>query len=187
MTENPNLKTFYVRQEYLEGNKTSEQHCSDLLERSRGMNVVAWVGGAKSEHQYRWDWAAAGIPVQEPLVPDVEAGIDRVFGLFQSKRLFVFNTCAHLKDELGTYSRKLGDDGQPTEAIADKQKFHLLDSARYVGGELTGEAEVVVQPLMPVEVVVHRPPEGVMAAQGDPLPEWWAARRTWKEGLRQGG
>ena len=37
-----------------------------------------------------------------------------------------------IRDELGTYSRKLADSGQPTEAIKDKDTFHRLDALRYL-------------------------------------------------------
>ena len=42
------------------------------------MNLISWHGGAKSEVQPRLDWRAVGVRVQEPPIPDVEAGIDRV-------------------------------------------------------------------------------------------------------------
>jgi hypothetical protein len=84
------------------------------------------------------DWAAEGVPVQQPLVKDVEAGIDRVVELFRTQRLCIFNTCRGLRDELGTYRRELGKDGQVTERIKDKENFHRLDGLRYVLGSIHG-------------------------------------------------
>lgn len=180
VTERPDTSTYYLRQEYLEGGLTSPQHAQAILDRSRGMNVVAWAGGAKSEHQYRWDWGAAGVPVSEPLIADVEAGIDRVTALLKQKRLFVFNTCPKVRDEVGTYSRKLDDAGQPTESIKDKEKFHLLDATRYCAGELSEPMGISVMALdapgvdRPPEVVVH-PPET------ERLPDWYTSLRAWNE------
>lgn len=82
------------------------------------------------------EFRAAGLPVSEPRVADVEVGIDRVYGLIKSDRLYVFNTCARLIDELGRYSRELDDEGEPTEKIANKNEYHLLDALRYVGSFL---------------------------------------------------
>ena len=134
--------TLHLRQEYLEGNKTSPQHAQDIMRLSSGMNVIAYVGGAKSEHQYRWDWQAAGCPVKEPLIPDVEGGIDRVISFIKTKRFYVHKTCSHWRDEAGSYCRKLDASGEPTEAIADKAKYHELDSCRYAIGEFADAVKV---------------------------------------------
>ena len=39
-------------------------------------------------------------------------------------------------DEKGDYARKLGEDGEPTEAIEDKSMFHLMDAERVLGTHL---------------------------------------------------
>ena len=48
-------------------------------------------------------------------------------------------TCMGLNDEIMSYSRELDDMGEPTEAIADKSIFHLLDGLRYVISRLRGD------------------------------------------------
>jgi hypothetical protein len=131
LAEDPAINIYYLYRATLEGNKTSPEHARSALERARGENVVMWTGGARSEKQYRWDWTAAGVPVQESPIIDVEAGIDRVIELFKTKRFFIFDDCKGVLDELGTYSRKLDETGQPTKEIKDKQNFHLLDGIRY--------------------------------------------------------
>ena len=98
-----------------------------------GTNVLTWHGGSKSENP-----AAAWIgrrPVcrfKGPLVDDVESGIDRVIALFKQHRLFVFDSCLGLLDELGTYSREVDEFGNPSEKIKDKEKYHRLDALRYL-------------------------------------------------------
>jgi hypothetical protein len=72
------------------------------------------------------------MPVVEPLVGDVEVGIQTVYGLMAEHSLTVFRSCSRWLDEVGTYSRKMDASGQPTDAIQDKDTFHLLDSTRYV-------------------------------------------------------
>jgi hypothetical protein len=74
-----------------------------------------------------------GLAVREPDQPEVEVGIDRVYGAIKSGKLFVFNTQMDgLLEELGTYSRELDEAGEPTEKIEDKETFHHLDGARYI-------------------------------------------------------
>lgn len=132
VAENPEIGTYYLYRESLEGGKSTRQHAESALHLAKAENVVRWAGGAKSEEQFRMDWRAAGIPLQEPVIVDVEAGIDRVIELFKTKRLFVFKSLTGLRDELGTYSRELDDMGQPTEKIKDKETFHRLDALRYI-------------------------------------------------------
>lgn len=77
------------------------------------------------------DWQNEGLAVLRPPFGEVEAGIDRVVSLFKQHRLFVFSTCKGLRDELGSYKRKLDANGQVTDEIEDKRKFHRLDALRY--------------------------------------------------------
>jgi len=130
IAENPLTNCFYVYRCSLAGGKTTREHALMALS-YKSENVVRWIGGAKSESQQRMDWNAEGVPVQETQIVSVEAGIDRVIELFKMKRLFVFDTCTGLLDELGTYSRVLDEYGQPTEKIKDKEDYHLLDGLRY--------------------------------------------------------
>ncbi len=130
----PKANVYYAYRETLEGGKTSAEHAATLLSSAQGVNLASLHGGSKSEVQQRLDWAAAGVYLQEPQIADVEAGIDRVIGLFKTTRLYVFDSLTGLLDELGTYSRVVGEDGQPMEKIDNKQDYHRLDALRYVVG-----------------------------------------------------
>jgi hypothetical protein len=146
IAENPNNNTFYLYRERKAGSLSTNEHVGAICELEEGEHIVARAGGAKSEQQQRWDWSAAGMSVQEPIVADVEAGIDRVYALIKAKRLFVFDTCAGVLDEIGTYSRELDDMGQPTEKIKDKETFHFLDALRYCVQHIGMTAEMVDDP-----------------------------------------
>lgn len=138
---------YVVYREYLFGSRTTEQHAQIALEYAKHENVIVWSGGAKSETQQRMDWNAAGVPVSEPVIADVEAQIDRVIGLMKTKRLFICNNCSGLLDEIGTYSREVDDLGQPTEKIKDKETFHRLDALRYaVLAITTGHVTAIENP-----------------------------------------
>jgi hypothetical protein len=132
LARDPDANVFYLYSESLEGGKSTKEHVAAAQAKAHGVNVLTWHGGAKSETQQRMDWQEAGIYVLEPPVSDVESGIDKVIELFKTKRLFVFDSCVGLRDELGTYAREIGEDGQPTEKIRDKDTFHRLDGLRYV-------------------------------------------------------
>jgi hypothetical protein len=146
IAEDTEKEIYYVYRSTLEGNKTTPQHAKTAIEYARCENVVRWTGGARSETQQRWDWNAAGIPVTESPIIDVEAGIDRVIELFKQKRLFIFDTCRGLIEELNTYSRELDSAGQPTEKIKDKETFHRLDALRYDVSALAASVTIVTDP-----------------------------------------
>jgi hypothetical protein len=130
LAEKPGTGEHYVYREALGGGLSGAEHVRAAMEYKEP--VKRFLGGAKSEDDQRLTWRIAGCPVVEPFISEVEAGIDRVIGLFKMNRLFVFETCTGLRSELGTYSRELDAAGEPLERIDDKEKFHRLDALRYV-------------------------------------------------------
>lgn len=136
VAEHPETHCFYVYRESLEGGKSTGEHAAAALKLARLENVVQWLGGSPSETQQRMDWGEVGVPVLQPYISDVEGGISRVYGLFRERRLKVFKSCTGLRDEIGSYRRKLDKAGQPTPDIQDKRKYHRLDALRYVASGL---------------------------------------------------
>ena len=136
---------WYAYRESLGGGVSTPEHVGAAKAIIGGAQDITFTGGSSSETQYRMDWAAAGLQVEEPPNVGVEGGISRVVGLIRSDRFRVFRTLKGLRDELGTYSRKLDAAGEPTEEILDKRKFHRLDALRYAvahaeggGGDASG-------------------------------------------------
>lgn len=115
--------------EYHAGGRTLAQH----VERWKAgePRTPTAVGGASSEGQWRDECAAAGLGVWAPPVTDVEVGINRLYGMIKSGQLVVFDTLTGFRDQVMDYSRVLDSNGEPTEKIADKETYHLLDAARY--------------------------------------------------------
>ncbi len=128
--EEPGTRRLYAYREYRAGGRTAAQHVTELLKDEPEIPICA--GGAKSEQQWRDEFAAAGLPVGEPDVSEVEVGINRVWGAINAGKLVVFDDLSGLLDELGSYSREVDDAGEPTEKIEDKSSYHLLDSVRYI-------------------------------------------------------
>lgn len=125
---------YYLYRESLEGGKSTAGHAqgAQALATAGNERVVLWYVGQKAEVQVRLDWQAAGIwNVREPSVHDVEAGIDRVTTLLKERRLYVFETCRGVRDEIGRYVRVVDEQGEATEKIAHKDTFHRLDAVRY--------------------------------------------------------
>ena len=139
---------FVAYREYHAGGRTAKQHVEHLL-KNEPPNIIAF-GGAGSEGQWRDEFNAAGLKVHEPPIKEVEVGINRVYSMFANDRLQVCDNLAGLLDDLGTYSRELGPDDQPTEKIEDKETFHYADAARYICAYLA-------QPQKPKRVIPSRP------------------------------
>lgn len=136
LAENPDTDQWFVYDEMLIGDKTSAEYARMVRAKlPPGVSFRAF-GGSKSEGQQRRDWATGGLALGEPPVPDVESGIDKVTEWLKTNKLRFFRTVRGLRDEIGTYRRKLDAQGNPTDEIADKRKYHRLDALRYavVGG-----------------------------------------------------
>lgn len=139
--EEPKTKRLYLYREYKAGGRTAAEHAAALREGEPMIPLC--VGGSRSEGQWRAEFQAAGLPVQEPAIggPDsVEVGINRVYGAIKRDELFVFSTCLGYLDEKKSYSRVLDGLGNPTEEIEDKSTYHFLDAERYIVGWLRDDS-----------------------------------------------
>ncbi|KKN12787.1 hypothetical protein LCGC14_1012860, partial [marine sediment metagenome] len=138
----PKTGDVYTYRDYLKGNLSTFEHVSNFLELS-GSNedpprerFAIRVGGAPGEEGWRGDFTQAGWRIEKPMIGDVEAGIQKVYGLEALGKHWVFNTCLDYLDEKRTYSRELNDSYQPTDRIERKEWFHCMDADRYVTGNL---------------------------------------------------
>ena len=137
LAQDPKTEIWYAYREEL-SSKTTRDHAKEVRESMPDPEehedevLGAWrvTGGAPSETQERRDWGAAGVRIEEPRVSAVEPGIDRVVELIKSG-FRVFRTLKGLRDELGSYRRRMDDAGDPTDQIVDKRSFHRLDALRY--------------------------------------------------------
>lgn len=137
LAQDPATRTWYVYAEDLRGGETTADYAGAIVERLAGAEARV-VGGSSSEGQVRRDFAAAGVYVQEPAIADVEPGIDRVTALWKAG-MRVFRDLHGLRDELGSYRRKLDAQGNPQDEIVDKRKFHRLDALRYAATCIEGD------------------------------------------------
>ncbi len=132
----PETGALYLYREYKAGGRTAKEHVEALLKDEPMIPVC--VGGSKSEGQWRNEFRAAGLPVREPAISDVEVGIDRVYGAHREGQILVFDDLSGYLEEKLTYSRETDEQGNPTEKIEDKSSFHHMDAERYIVGHLRG-------------------------------------------------
>lgn len=133
---------YVAYREYHAGSRTAAQHTTELL---RGEpSIPDFAGGSHSEDQWRREFRMAGLSIREPQVKDVEVGIQRGYGIIARDELRIFDTCTEFIGQLQSYSRKLDSAGEPTEEIADKATFHLIDAWRYLAVKLDNKRRVGV-------------------------------------------
>lgn len=142
---NPYSGYWTIYDELLMGHMSAADYVNAIRTKLAGCEKYTVIGGAKSEDQFRRDWriAGQGLYVEEPLVFEVEPGIERVIGMFKRDKLHVCRGCTGLRNELRSYRRKLDDHNNPTEQIVNKNMFHFLDSVRYAASYITDEPPAV--------------------------------------------
>lgn len=135
--------TMFAYREYLEGNKSIQQHVKDLQGLSKGEPIQRKAAsGLPSERQWRREFSEKGWHLQECPITDVEVGIDKVWALHQQDKLVYFKTLKQTLAQKEEYRRKLDESQQPTEVIDDKAKFHFMDAERYIQASLAGRRPV---------------------------------------------
>lgn len=127
--------------EYLPGpGRSAHEHVEEWKRITAGYNVLCRMGGSHQEEETRQLYNAHGWHIQEPNdVNKVETQILRVIGEHQRNRIKVFRDMVHYLDEKRSFSRKLGDDGKPTDKIDNEASFHLMASERYIISYFTPE------------------------------------------------
>lgn len=141
---------FYIYRESIGGSKTQAEWATACNEYKEP--VWRWWGGTASEEETRIKWRQAGIPLLEPLIHGLEAGIDHTYGLMKQDRLGAFSTATGTRGNITTYSRELDKAGEPLEKIANKETFHFNDGLRYADCAF----EVFTKDPLPEDI----PPEG---------------------------
>jgi len=141
--QDPATGFFYAFQEYLPGGgRSTFQHIEEFKRIVSGLNVIKRAGGSHQEDEIRQGYTAHGWPIQEPKIGNVNAGIDKVRGLFELNKVFIFDDMVQTLSELSVYKWKVDTSGTITNEIEDKAKFHLMDCMRYILSDFTPETVV---------------------------------------------
>lgn len=140
LAADPATGYFYIFQEYSPGpGFTTDQHVQEFKKVAADYNVIKRAGGSHQEEEIRVAYRAHGWNILEPKIRDVLAAIDRVQTLMEKNKLFIFEDCYQILFQINNYSWKLDEQGQPTNDIQDKARFHLLDALRYIASDFTPE------------------------------------------------
>ena len=142
LAHNPDDDRWYAFRETLSGHRATADHCQEQSRYALGISDLSAIGGAKSENQQRDDWYEEGFMVEEPIISGLEPGISRVIELIKTDRLRVFRDLEGLRNEIRTYRRKLGPEGNPLEQIINKNRFHRLDALRYAATHILDEGNL---------------------------------------------
>lgn len=130
LAEDPKDHMLYLYREYMGSNKPISGHSFDIREGE--INLERACGGAKSEGQWRAEFAKSGLFVEEPPISDVDLGISRVYAQFKQANIQIYTNCYGILDEIGRYRRKRDINGQATDEIENKSDYHHLDALRYI-------------------------------------------------------
>ena len=141
--QDPSTGYFYAYHEYLPGGgRSTAQHVEEFKRITIGTQVVKRSGGSHQEDEVRQGYTAHGWPIIEPKINNVLAGIDKVRGLMELNKVFIFDNLVNLLSELAIYRWKLDNEGKPTDEIEQKSKYHLMDAMRYILSDFTPETNI---------------------------------------------
>lgn len=159
--DNPTGRWFLYRSYHgghKDGRKACKEHVPRLLNRHGEVpeywpepRVPAAWGGSHTEDGWREAFSLLGMACAEPIVNEVEAGIEAVYSAIKTGRLVIFDDEDDFIAQLENYRREVDEEGNVTEIIADKAKNHFMDALRYVvpsiiGRELVIEDDAYMEP-----------------------------------------
>ncbi len=107
-----------------------QQHVDNFKKITDGYHIEISAGGSHQEDEIRQAYTNAGWHIAEPKILSVDAGIANVYSLHRQSRIYSFSDNVDYLDEKLSYSYELDEQYQPTDVIADKSKFHLMDAER---------------------------------------------------------
>lgn len=138
--QDPATGNFYHFVEYLPGAGISVYERVEAFKtQMKGFNVLRRVGGSPQEDETRQAYNAHGWIISASKIKHVEPQIDKVVGMHQLNKIYVFRDLVHYLDEKRTFSRKLDESGQVTMEIDNEAKFHLMACERYLLSDFTPE------------------------------------------------
>lgn len=150
IAQDPATGYFYAYHEYLPGpGRSTAQHVEEFKRLTEGTTVLKRAGGSHQEDEIRQGYTAHGWPIQEPKINRVLPQVDRVIGLMELNKYFIFNDLYHYLEEIMNCLWKRDSKGEITDEIQDEQRYHLCAAARYILSDFTPETVVTGEPPKP--------------------------------------
>ncbi len=132
---------YVIFREYCPGaGFSAPQHRDRFREITAGYTVEKSIGGSvHGEEEVRQLYTAHGWPIVAPKFDKVAPQIDRVIGLFELNKIYVFEDLYNLLAQLSNCLWVLDDENHTTNKVKDEQKYHLLACLRTGGSYFTPE------------------------------------------------
>ncbi len=131
--QDPATGNFYEFAEYrpIAGTSTAT-HVEEYKKITGGLRVIWRAGGNRDEEEIRGNYSAHGWPMMAPRINKVKAQVDRVLGMMELNKIFIFKDLTRRLDELMSCLWKPDIDGRPSDNIKDEKNYHLAACARYL-------------------------------------------------------
>jgi hypothetical protein len=131
--QNPMGGDFWMVYEFKPfGAVTTSEQVKQFGELMKGRIVLQRRGGAHNEDGWRNDYTAQGWPIIPPMVPEVDVGIARVYGLHRRNAIHTFRDNKAYLDEKTSYSYKMAENYLVMDEIENPKRYHLMDAERYI-------------------------------------------------------
>jgi len=138
--QDPATGYFYAYHEYSPGGgRSTSEHVQAFKDIVGKSNVIKRVGGSHQEEEIRQAYIAHGWPITEPKLRYVAPQVDKVIGLMELNKIFIFDDLLHWLGEIMSCMWKLDEEGRPTDVINHEEKYHLCACARYILSDFTPE------------------------------------------------
>jgi len=148
IAQDPATGYFYAYHEYLPGpGRSTAQHVGAFKEITTGCSVLKRAGGSHQEDEIRQGYTAHGWPIQEPKISRVLPQVDKVIGLMELNKYFIFDDLNQYLNEIMNCLWKRDNQGVITDEIQDEQRYHLCACARYILSDFTPETVESKKPL----------------------------------------
>jgi hypothetical protein len=136
---------------------STAQHATRFKELVEGYQIRKRVGGNQTtEDEIRQGYGAHGWAITAPTLTKVNAQLDRVIGLEEQNKLYIFDDLIVTLSQIANCLWELDDQNKPINKVKDEPEYHLLACLRYIGSDFTPETVVTGQPQAAVRYGVRR-------------------------------
>ena len=152
VAQNPGTGELFIWKEYAPGGgRSAYEHTQEFkkivtlpgqpgIDNPKTYNIIKRIGGnVTTEDEIRQAYTAHGWPIAAPKITKVGSQIDRVRGLMNLNKIYIFEDLKGLLGEISNCLWVIDDQGQPTNKIKDEARYHLLACLRYGGSEFIPE------------------------------------------------
>lgn len=129
--------SLHVFDTYHAGNRTVAEHSKRMVQKAGGYDRLAGAcGGSWSEDEWRRLFENEGLQIQRPPYKEVSSRILCLYREMKMGRITFDPSLKELIEEIESYTYELDENGEATDKIEDKSKYHRLDALAYIVSRL---------------------------------------------------